>query len=79
MPNRMVIESENGSMVPVGDSPACPNCGSIMHLKHGKYGDFWGCSNYPHCTGKVSTTDPKKEGQSEEDIQQMIREVWGWD
>ncbi len=27
----------------------CPNCGSILVLKKGKYGDFFGCSNYPNC------------------------------
>jgi DNA topoisomerase-3 len=27
----------------------CPECGSVMVLRHGKYGDFYGCSNYPTC------------------------------
>lgn len=27
----------------------CPECGSVMVLRHGKYGDFYGCSNYPKC------------------------------
>jgi len=28
---------------------ACPKCGSPMVLRHGKYGDFEACSNYPKC------------------------------
>ncbi len=27
----------------------CPRCGSELVLKHGKHGDFYGCSNYPKC------------------------------
>lgn len=27
----------------------CPKCGKEMILKKGKYGNFYGCSNYPKC------------------------------
>jgi len=27
----------------------CPKCGNILEMKHGRYGDFIGCSNYPNC------------------------------
>ena len=27
----------------------CPRCGGKLVLRHGKYGDFYGCSNYPNC------------------------------
>lgn len=27
----------------------CPRCGSILVLRDGKYGEFFGCSNYPKC------------------------------
>lgn len=27
----------------------CPQCGYQLDIKHGKYGEFFGCSNYPHC------------------------------
>jgi len=27
----------------------CPECGSELVKKNGKYGLFWGCSNYPTC------------------------------
>lgn len=27
----------------------CPQCGYDLKIKQGKYGEFFGCSNYPHC------------------------------
>ncbi len=27
----------------------CPRCGGQLVLRNGKYGEFWGCSNYPKC------------------------------
>ena len=27
----------------------CPRCGGKLVLRDGKYGDFYGCSNYPRC------------------------------
>ena len=27
----------------------CPRCGGKLVLRNGKYGQFWGCSNYPKC------------------------------
>lgn len=27
----------------------CPFCGQQLVLRHGHYGDFWGCSTYPNC------------------------------
>lgn len=27
----------------------CPKCGGKMVLRNGKYGEFYGCSNYPKC------------------------------
>lgn len=27
----------------------CPKCGGELVLRHGKYGQFYGCSNYPKC------------------------------
>jgi very-short-patch-repair endonuclease len=29
----------------------CPICGSGMVLRTGRYGKFYGCSNFPYCTG----------------------------
>ena len=27
----------------------CPKCGGYLVERSGKYGNFWGCSNYPNC------------------------------
>lgn len=27
----------------------CPRCDGYLVLRKGKYGDFYGCSNYPRC------------------------------
>lgn len=39
-----------------GDAPKCPKCGKPMLKRMQKKGvqqgrEFWGCSDYPHCTG----------------------------
>ncbi len=28
---------------------ACPKCDGVLTKKSGKYGDFYGCSNFPKC------------------------------
>jgi len=33
--------------------PTCPLCGSLMTVRSGKYGAFWGCTNYPECKHTV--------------------------
>ena len=30
-------------------SGICPQCGGTLVLRHGRYGSFYGCSNYPRC------------------------------
>ena len=27
----------------------CPECGGRLQIKSGRYGDFYGCSNFPSC------------------------------
>ena len=27
----------------------CPQCGSPLKMRNGRYGDFWGCTAYPEC------------------------------
>jgi len=35
---------------PVDTDPhACPECGSPLRKRKGRFGDFWGCSAYPEC------------------------------
>jgi ssDNA-binding Zn-finger/Zn-ribbon topoisomerase 1 len=48
------------------DEVKCPNCGGDMISRKGKFGVFWGCKDYPKCTG---TRD--SEGRSKAD-----REKW---
>lgn len=36
----------------------CPKCSGEMKVRHGKFGAFLGCSNYPECKGIVNI--PKK-------------------
>ena len=43
--NIVVIEPPK----PDGDSLICDKCGAPMVVKHGKYGPFLACSNYPEC------------------------------
>ena len=31
------------------NAPICPKCHIQMELKYGKFGEFWGCPNFPHC------------------------------
>ncbi len=31
------------------NSGICPKCGGKLILRKGKFGSFWGCSNYPKC------------------------------
>lgn len=40
---------------PAGES-ACPQCGSPMVQRNGKYGAFWGCTRYPQCKGTRKAT-----------------------
>lgn len=56
---KMCRKAESTSLV-VEDAVKCPRCGlGILQKRHGKNGDFWGCSNYPRC--RMTCND--KEGQ----------------
>lgn len=35
------------------ESGICPQCGGNLVVRHGRYGDFLGCSNYPRCKFKA--------------------------
>lgn len=37
----------------------CPKCGGKLRKRHGKYGDFLGCSNYPKC--RYTTGEPHQK------------------
>lgn len=36
------------------NSGVCPKCGGRLKLRNGKYGSFYGCSNYPKCKFTVN-------------------------
>jgi hypothetical protein len=39
-------------------SSSCHACGAILVKRTGKYGQFWGCSNFPECkTGQTYSVD----------------------
>lgn len=41
------------------DTIRCPKCGCVMVKRHGRYGYFYGCSNYPRCHGTRSINRPQ--------------------
>lgn len=40
----------------------CPDCGGDLKIKHGRYGKFIGCSNYPKCKHIESLNKPADTG-----------------
>lgn len=42
---RSACEQKHGAIV----SGRCPRCGGKLVLRRGKYGQFYGCVNYPYC------------------------------
>ena len=50
--NTKKIVMKEGAATAVGDEPLeekCPECGNHLVKKHGRYGPFIACSNYPAC------------------------------
>jgi DNA topoisomerase-1 len=50
--NTKKIVMKEGTATAVADvllDEKCPKCGSNLTLKHGRYGQFTACSNYPKC------------------------------
>ena len=39
----------------------CPRCGAELVKRHGKYGYFYGCSNFPDCRYTQDTLDVTDE------------------
>ncbi len=40
----------------------CPDCGGQLKIKHGRYGKFIGCGNYPKCKHIESLNKPAETG-----------------
>jgi DNA topoisomerase-1 len=50
--NTKKIVMKEGGATAVSDTPLeekCPDCGAHLVRKHGRYGEFTACSNYPEC------------------------------
>jgi DNA topoisomerase I len=50
--NTKKIIIKEGTATAVSDillDETCPECGNKLAKKHGRYGEFIACSNYPHC------------------------------
>ena len=44
------LKSQVDKVAPnMNEEKICSKCGSKMVIRKGKYGLFWGCSNYPQC------------------------------
>lgn len=57
----------------------CPTCSSPMYRIHGKYGEFYGCSKFPKCTGKKSSYAVNVEfGNWDEDANLGIAGLADW-
>jgi DNA topoisomerase-1 len=41
---------------------ACPDCGGVLKIKHGRFGKFIGCGNYPKCKHIESLNKPSDTG-----------------
>lgn len=51
---------------------SCPECGSPMVLRHGRYGDFYGCSRFPKCKGALNIGKDKGKEGSKHGIRKSI-------
>ena len=40
---------EQMGRIPVEEAEYCPQCGGLLRRKNGRFGSFFGCSNYPQC------------------------------
>jgi ssDNA-binding Zn-finger/Zn-ribbon topoisomerase 1 len=44
----------------------CPDCDGPMISRKGKFGVFWGCKNYPVCTGTRDSQGRSKADRAKE-------------
>ena len=47
-------------------SNPCPKCGSELNLKFGRFGPFYGCSDFPKCRFTKDAKDAKMKIEAEE-------------
>ena len=54
------VEEKRAARRPVDEvAPKCQLCGADMRLRHGRTGDFWGCTAYPACRGTRNIDGPR--------------------
>jgi len=46
----------------------CPICSGEMKVRHGRYGSFLGCKNYPECKGIINIPKKGETALSQEDL-----------
>ena len=61
-PPAEMTESESGELGEQEEERYCENCGRVMVLKKGRFGEFYACSGYPDCktTRRISAGETKK-------------------
>jgi DNA-directed RNA polymerase subunit M/transcription elongation factor TFIIS len=67
----------------IENAPVCKKCGSVMSMRRGKRGPFWGCSAYPNCDytmdiGEEEAAPRSVVYSSEEEPEEEVdlSEVW---
>ncbi len=60
--NERIVEISRCTLSPIGVQRKCPICGHPLVLRHGKYGDFFGCSQYPACRHTEQCDAPARLG-----------------
>jgi len=61
--SQQLDEEGNPLPDPIGTGEKCPNCGSELVAKTGRFGPFVGCSNYPECK-YIKKEPPKETGET---------------
>ncbi|MBK5295302.1 MAG: type I DNA topoisomerase, partial [Acidobacteriia bacterium] len=61
-PSPEMIEGSTGELAEQDAEEYCENCGRIMVLKKGRFGQFYACTGYPDCktTRPLGSTEQKK-------------------
>ncbi len=69
---RRILRGKDGSLETKRDQlldEKCPKCGNHLVIKHGRYGEFTACSNYPDCKHikqkEVGVACPKNDCQGQ--------------
>ncbi len=52
----------------------CPECGSVLRKRKGKFGSFLGCSNYPECRYTLDFRDSERSPDGNPDAREICPE-----